>query len=120
MKIGVSAIKGKMSRTIAGLVMQDSIAELKSALVKKDSNIEGDDLGEFLGFNKNNIAITSNIEQFVKNCDAVIDFSTPALSIEIAKNCAKFNKVFVCGTTGFDDKEKEQLAQYSKDCFFVN
>jgi 4-hydroxy-tetrahydrodipicolinate reductase len=119
MKIGVSAIKGKMSRTIAGLVMQDSIAELKSALVKKDSNIEGDDLGEFLGFNKNNIAITSNIEQFVKNCDAVIDFSTPSLSIEIAKNCAKFNKVFVCGTTGFDDKEREQLAQYSKDCVVI-
>lgn len=119
MKIGVSAIKGKMSRTIANLIMQDSIAELNAALVKNGSDIEGGDLGEFLGFGKNNIAITSDIEQFIKNCDAVIDFSSPKLSIEIARNCAKYSKVFVCGTTGFDDAQKEQLVKYSKECVVI-
>ena len=48
MKIGVSAIIGKMSRTIAGLIIQDTIVNLGGALAKKDSNIVGEDLNSSL------------------------------------------------------------------------
>ncbi len=119
MKIGVSAIKGKMSRTIAGLIIQDTIVNLGGALAKKDSNIVGEDLGEFLGYNSNNIKINDDIDDFVKSCDAIIDFSTPSLSLQIAKKCANYNKILVCGTTGFNEKEKEQLFLYSKNCVII-
>lgn len=119
MKIGVTAIKGKMSRTIASLILQDSIAELGGGLVRNGDRLENDDLGEFLGFDKNGIEISSNIDDFVKSCDAIIDFSSPALSLKIAEKCSQYNKIMVCGTTGFNDDEKEKLVSYAKNCVII-
>ncbi|NBX52822.1 MAG: 4-hydroxy-tetrahydrodipicolinate reductase [Proteobacteria bacterium] len=115
MKIAVSGISGKMGRTIASLIIQDSIAELSSGLVRSSSGLEGLDLGEFLGFEKNHIFATSNLDEFVQSADAVIDFSSPALSLEIAKKCAQYKKVLVCGTTGFLDEEKQKFASYAQE-----
>ncbi len=119
MKIGVTAIRGKMSRTIATLIMQDEIAELGGGLTRKDSHIVGDDLGEFLGFDKNDIEITDDVDNFIQSCDAIIDFSSPKLSLEIAKKCAQYKKIMVCGTTGFDDEEKAEFASCAKDCVMI-
>jgi 4-hydroxy-tetrahydrodipicolinate reductase len=59
--------------------------------------------------------MTSDINQFVQSCDAIIDFSAPALSLEMAAKCAEFKKVLVCGTTGFSEGEKQKFASYAKD-----
>lgn len=119
MKIGVTGIKGKMGRAIASLVLQDPITELQSALVRKGDSLVGDDLGEFLGFTKSNTQITDNIEEFVKSCDAVIDFSGPALSLDVANLCGKNKKVIVSGTTGFTEKEKQEFVSNSKSTALI-
>lgn len=112
MKIGVTGINGRMGRTIASLVYQNQFVELSAALSRKNS---GDDVGEFLGFGKIGIKATDNLDQFIKDCDAVIDFSSPTLSLEVAKKCAEHKKVLVCGTTGFSEIEKQEFAANSKD-----
>ena len=56
MKIAVTGISGKMGRVIGSLVIKDEIAELSSGLTRASSGLEGLDLGEFLGFEKNNIS----------------------------------------------------------------
>lgn len=119
MKIGITGIRGKMARTIAKLVIEDSLVELSTGLVRKGSGNEGEDLAEFLGYEKQNAKITSDIDQFVQNCDAVIDFSTPALSLEIAQKCAQYSKILVCGTTGFSEKEKQQFAANAEKCVII-
>lgn len=107
MKIGVTGISGRMGRAIASLVIQDPLVDLSTGLARKNS---GEDLGEFLGFEKSNNQATSDIDQFVQSCDAIIDFTSPALSLEIAKKCAEHKKVLVCGTTGFSEDEKKTFA----------
>ena len=119
MKIAVSGITGRMGRAIATLVLQDSVTELSSALVRQGGGQEGGDLGEFLGFEKSGAKMTSDINQFVQSCDAVIDFSSPSLSLELAAKCAEFRKVLVCGTTGFSDAEKQKFASYAKDTVII-
>lgn len=119
MKIGVTGITGRMGRTIATLVLQEPITELSSALVREGAGLEGTDLGEFLGFEKNGGKMLSNIDQFVQSVEAVIDFSSPALSLEMAAKCAQFKKVLVCGTTGFSDAEKQKFASYAKDAAII-
>jgi len=115
MKIGVTGITGRMGRTIATLALQDPVVELKSALVRAGSGQENGDLGEFLGFEKSGAKMTADLNKFISECDAIIDFSSPALSLEMAAKCAEFKKVLVCGTTGFTDDEKQKFASYSKD-----
>jgi 4-hydroxy-tetrahydrodipicolinate reductase len=113
MKIGVTGITGRMGRLIANLILQDQVVELSAALVRKESGYDGEDLGEFLGFEKKGIKIISDTDQFLQNCEAVIDFSSPPLSLEIAAKCAATNRILVCGTTGFSATEKQQFASYA-------
>ena len=119
MKIGVSAITGRMGRTIASLVLQDPITELTSALIRSGSGVEGEDLGEFLGFEKSGKKTTSNLDQFIQSSDAIIDFSSPSLSLQIAEKCAEFKKILVCGTTGFSDAEKQKFSSFAKDTVII-
>ena len=119
MKIGVTGITGRMGRTIAAQVLQDEVVELSCALVRKGSGQEGEDVAEFLGFAENGGKMISDINLFLQNCDAVIDFSAPALSLEIAAKCAAAKKIMVCGTTGFSENEKQQLAEYAKNTVII-
>jgi 4-hydroxy-tetrahydrodipicolinate reductase len=119
MKIGVTAITGKMGRVIANLVMQDNIAELSAGLVRVNSGYDNIDLGELLGFEVLNKFSTSDIASFLNSCQAVIDFSTPALSLEIAKLCAHHQKILVCGTTGFSEEEKKIFSEYGKQTVII-
>ena len=119
MKIGITGITGRMGRTIASLVLQDSVVELSSALVRKGQGHESDDLGEFLGFEPNGGKMISDLDQFLQSCDAIIDFSAPALSLEIAAKCAEHKKVLICGTTGFSESEKQQFAANASQTVIV-
>ncbi len=119
MKIGVTGITGRMGRTIAILVLQDSVVELASALVRNGAGHENEDLGEFLGFEKNDTKMVADIDSFLQKCDAVIDFSSPSLSLEIAKKCAETKKIMVCGTTGFSEIEKKNLASCAKETVII-
>lgn len=119
MKIGITGITGRMGRTIASLVLQDSVVELSSALVRKGQGHENDDLGEFLGFEPNGGKMISDLDQFLQSCDAIIDFSAPALSLEIAAKCAEHKKVLICGTTGFSESEKQQFAANASQTVIV-
>ena len=119
MKIAVTGISGKMGRVIGSLVIKDEIVELSSGLTRASSGLEGHDLGEFLGFDKNNVLITSSIDEFVQSCEAVIDFSSPSLSLEIAEKCAKYKKVLVCGTTGFSEQEKQKFANFATETVII-
>jgi len=47
------------------------------------------------------IPIYENILDLADNSDAIIDFSNPKTSIEIANKLADKNIILVCGTTGF-------------------
>lgn len=119
MKIGITGVTGKMARTIAKLVIEDSLVELSCGLVRKDSGNEGEDFAEFLGYEKSGAKLTSNIDEFFQNVDAVIDFSSPILSLQIAQKCAEHKKILVCGTTGFSESEKQKFASYANDTVII-
>jgi 4-hydroxy-tetrahydrodipicolinate reductase len=119
MKIGVTGVTGKMSRTIGRLIVEDTLVDLSCGLTRKGGANEGEDFAEFLGYSKSGTKIISDLDQFVKDSDAIIDFSSPALSLEIAKKCAQYGKILVCGTTGFSDEEKQQFAANAEKCVII-
>jgi 4-hydroxy-tetrahydrodipicolinate reductase len=118
-KVGIAGISGRMGRAVSQLAILEPIIEISAGLTRKGSSNEGEDLGEFFGFKKNDYKITSDIDVFINSCDAVIDFSSPSLSLAIAEKCAKAKKILICGTTGFSDDEKKQLSSYGKETVIV-
>lgn len=119
MKIGVTGITGRMGRAIAQIVDNDPIVQLSTGLVRPGNNFDGMDIGEFLGDEKNSRLITSDFNKFFSECDAVIDFSSPALSLQCAKLAAQHKKTFVCGTTGFSDEEKSVLRKCAQSTVVI-
>ena len=58
-----------------------------------------------------NIFLTSDPEQLAAKADAVIDFTTPAATLEIAKAVAKKGGIHIIGTTGFSEAQQKEIKQ---------
>ena len=51
----------------------------------------------------------------VKECDVIIDFSSPASSLALFDYALKYKKPMIIGTTGFKDKEINYIKRKSKE-----
>lgn len=120
MRIGIVGASGRMAREIAIEVVKDPITILSSGLVRAGSDLEGQKFAEIIGYgDEQSGTITSNIDDFVEKCDAIIDFTSPELSLRIAEKCAQKKKILVCGTTGFSDAQKAIFSSYAKDTVII-
>lgn len=90
--ICVSGSKGKMGSRIIALSKDDSEISLS---------------GEF--------DIGDMPEPFIKECDCLIEFTTPQATMTHLSLCAKHKKAFVIGTTGLSDAEKKKIEEASKN-----
>ena len=54
--------------------------------------------------------VTSDIDTFVNQADAIIDFTSPDYSLALAKIAAKYKRIHIIGTTGFTDTQYQELA----------
>jgi 4-hydroxy-tetrahydrodipicolinate reductase len=119
MKIGITGINGRMGTQIAKLVHKNDVTEIIFGLVDKKLNLEGEDIGKMTGIDDLNLKSGSDIDQLFQKSDAVIDFSSPELSILCAKKAAEYQKILVCGTTGFTEKQKQNLYEASNDTVII-
>ena len=92
----VSGSKGKMGTRISALAKDD--AEL---------NLSG-------GFDAGDDA-----EAGIKECDCLIEFSTPEATMKHLSFCEKYKKAFVIGTTGLSDEERVRIKEASKKISIV-
>jgi len=92
MRLLINGAKGRMGRAILAALEGDSEAVAAAAID------QGDDLLAAL-----------------PGCDAVIDFSLPQFTGDIAKACAKAGKTLVIGTTGHSDAQVAAIREASKE-----
>jgi 4-hydroxy-tetrahydrodipicolinate reductase len=62
---------------------------------------------------------TDNLDEFVKSSEVIIDFSAPALTIDVAKLVNKYGKILVSGTTGLTDDQKQELKNLTGNCVII-
>ena len=119
MKIGIIGITGRMGQSIAKTVLANDLNDISAGLVRLGSNLVGGDISKIIGGEDLGVKATDNLEDLVKNSDAIIDFSNPELSLQTAALASKYNKILICGTTGFSEEEKTQLKNYAKNCVII-
>jgi len=119
-KVCVCGACGKMGQRIIANILVSGDMCLSSAVETKGHSDIGKDVGSLLHIEPLGIKITDNAEDSIKNCDCVIDFSTPQASLEHLKFVVNNKKAFVLGTTGFDTKAIEEIRKASKEiaCVF--
>lgn len=119
MKIGITGITGRMGKTVAKAVLENNLTDISSALLEPASKLIGADIGKIIGGDEIGVKATDNLEELVKNSEVIIDFSSPNLTIDLAKMVAKHSKILVSGTTGLSDDQKKELQNLSKHCVII-
>jgi 4-hydroxy-tetrahydrodipicolinate reductase len=66
-----------------------------------------------------NVLLTDDTQRFVEACDAVIDFTAPEYSMEVAHACGGAKVAYICGTTGFNEAQEAQLQQIAHQTVVV-
>lgn len=115
MKIIVIAPKGKMGRLIVAQGLSHPEIEIVGGVGRPGSDYIGEDVGLCAGAGHEvGSKVVDHIAKIIEQADGIIDFSNPALSMEIMAAAVKHHKPLVCGTTGFSEEEKQRLYEGAK------
>lgn len=115
MKVAVSGAAGRMGKRIVSLAHEHPEIDISGALERLGNPLLGSDAGEVAGIGRIGVAITDNVQEVVRNCDVMIDFSAPASSVEHVKAAAAGKKAIVVGTTGFSEDQRAEINLAAKE-----
>lgn len=113
-KIVVVGVGGRMGKAIVLCIEDTEGVSLTGGTEYLGHPGIGSDIGEIAGIGKKGIAIVGNIEDILVDCDVIIDFTTPEVSIRNLNMAVKHGKSVVIGTTGFSKEQKELIGQAAK------
>lgn len=116
MKIVISAPSGKMGKLIVREALKrKNEFTIVGAIGNPKKDYIGKDISEATKTEQVGAKIYADIDEIIKECDGVIDFSVTELSIKIVKACVKYKKPLVLGTTGFSDEEEDIIKKASEE-----
>ncbi len=114
-RVGITGAAGRMGRTlVSAIAMRDDI-ELRGAVDIEGNPGVGADAGELAGQGRVGVEIVTDRAAAFRDCDVVIDFSSPAGTLATVAYCRANGKAMVIGTTGLDDDQRQQVLEASRD-----
>lgn len=113
-RIAVTGAAGRMGRELIRVISETPGVTVSGATETPGSPHIGVDIGTLAGLPPLGLTVTADPAEFVSASDAVIDFTTPAATVEMAARAAKAGLVHVIGTTGLDENEEAAIAAASR------
>jgi 4-hydroxy-tetrahydrodipicolinate reductase len=108
-----------MGRMLAQVVGESGRARLIGVLERPGHDWIGQDLGRAMGGPDMGVMVSDDPLDLVARAHAVIDFTVPAASVEMATLTAQARVVHVIGTTGFDEAGLKRLAAAARHAVIV-
>lgn len=109
MKLAVSGAGGRMGKRILALAHEHPEVEISGALEATGNPVVGKDAGENAGIGHIGVPISDSIEDVLRHCEVLADFSAPAASMANVAAAAAAGKAIVVGTTGFSEDQKREI-----------
>ena len=119
MRLVVVGAAGRMGRTIVRLVAETGGLVVSGALERTGSPALGEDAGLLAGCAHSGVAITDDALSLVVEADGIIDFSSPATSVDLVALAAQARIVHVIGTTGFTEADLAKIAAAARHAAIV-
>ena len=115
MKIIVIGPRGKMGSLITQIAASRNDMELVAGIGPAGREYIGKDLGMVATVGRDlGVLVSDDLEAVIDSCDAIIDFSTREVSLEVLDAAVRHGKALVCGTTGFSQDEMLRFEEASK------
>ncbi len=119
-RIAIMGAAGRMGRILIEATEAADGAQLGAALVLPNDSLLGSDAGEMAGLGKKlNVALISDLAASLNDFDVLIDFTSPAATMQNVQACKAAGKGIVIGTTGLSDEQKAELSAAGKDMKIV-
>ncbi|MEL6722361.1 MAG: 4-hydroxy-tetrahydrodipicolinate reductase [Pseudomonadota bacterium] len=110
-RIAIAGVAGRMGRSLVQAVAEREDTQLTAATVRSDSSLAGVDIGELAGTGgRLGVSASTNLAYVTDQFDILIDFTSPAATLEQVALCRQYAKPVVIGTTGMDADQTEVIA----------
>lgn len=114
MKTGICGIGGRMGEAVLRISMERGHT-LAAGFDWTGSKFFGLDAGAVLHSDDLGVKIGSIDDEGVKNCSVIIDFSSPAATMELVKNAIRHKTALVIGTTGLSEEIRSQIESAARE-----
>ena len=119
MRLVVVGAAGRMGRMLIKTIHDTPGATLSGAIEREGSIALGQDAGLLAGAGKTGIMITDDPLPVFAKAEGVLDFTTPAATVEFAGLAAQARIVHVVGTTGMEDHDLAALDAAARHAVIV-
>lgn len=109
MKLAVLGAAGRMGGTLIRTINDTPGTTLCGALEQSSSEKIGEDSGELAGTGRNGIPITTDIDEAIHAADAILDFTIPDATVDLAEKVGASNCIHVIGTTGCNEEQDSRI-----------
>ena len=107
--IVVTGASGRMGQMLVRTILDSDQARLVGAVVRPGNPWIGRDLGQAMGGAPLGITVTDDAVGAIAGAQAVIDFTSPAVTVAIAELAAQARAVHVIGTTGLEPADLARI-----------
>jgi len=116
----VTGAGGRMGGRIISLLQETPAVVLAGAVERAGHSAVGRDAGEVAGCGRLHVTLTDQIEKVLEKAQVIIDFSSPAASLDYLKIASEKKCAMVIGTTGISKKEAARISAMTKNipCVF--
>ncbi|HHH43508.1 MAG TPA: 4-hydroxy-tetrahydrodipicolinate reductase [Gammaproteobacteria bacterium] len=118
-RIAIPGAAGRMGRTLIDACQRAEGMQLGAATERGGHDLIGSDAGLVAGVGELGVELGADLESAVDQYDVLIDFTAPAASLQHLDICRRHGKRMVIGTTGFDERQKQQIADAAKETGIV-
>lgn len=108
--IVVMGVSGRMGRMLVRSVAESPAVRLVAALERPGHGWLGQDVGEACGLETLGVRVADDPLEAMAKAQAVLDFTTPGATVEVADLAAQARAVHVIGTTGLAAADLARLA----------
>lgn len=117
-RIAIAGASGRMGRMLIEAVLASPDCQLAAALDRPETPQLGQDAGLLLG-QETGVPISADVRSALAQADYLIDFTRPEGTLAHLALCAELGVKTIIGTTGFDEAQKAQIAQYAQQAAVV-
>lgn len=119
MKLVVVGAGGRMGGALIRAILSSPDLTLSAAVERAGSSVLGRDAGTLAGLPDTGVKVTADPLPAFAGAEGVLDFTSPAASVEFAALAAQARIVHVIGTTGFSDEDIRKLDAAARHAVIV-
>lgn len=112
--VAIHGASGRMGRALIDALLRSPGLRLAAAVERPGAPVLGLDAGTMIGQSVTGVPVSDSLPAALRQAAALVDFTSPAASINALGACVGAGRPMVIGTTGFTPEQKIEIGRASQ------